>query len=80
MSKIWLITGSSRGLGRELAKAVLATGDCLMATARKPEDLRDLVLQYGERVRAVALDVTNPTAARAAVLWTTRSETASSSL
>ena len=67
MSKVWLITGSSRGLGRELAKAVLAAGHRLVATARKPEDLSDLVAQYGDRVRAVALDVTDPSAARAAV-------------
>ena len=67
MSKVWLITGSSRGLGRELAKAVLAAGHRLVATARKPEDLHDLVAQYGDRVRGVALDVTNPAAARAAV-------------
>ncbi|MFP2925824.1 oxidoreductase [Pyxidicoccus sp. 3LG] len=67
MSQVWLITGSSRGLGRELSKAVLAAGHRLVATARKPEELRELVSQYGERVRAVALDVTDPAAARAAV-------------
>ncbi|EAU63831.1 short-chain dehydrogenase/reductase SDR [Stigmatella aurantiaca DW4/3-1] len=67
MSKVWLITGSSRGLGRELAKAVLAAGHRLVATARKPEDLQSLVAQYGERVRAVGLDVAEPAAARAAV-------------
>jgi NAD(P)-dependent dehydrogenase (short-subunit alcohol dehydrogenase family) len=67
MAKIWLITGSSRGLGRELAEAVLTAGDLLVATARNPEDLRDVVDRYGERVRAVALDVTDPAAARAAV-------------
>jgi NAD(P)-dependent dehydrogenase (short-subunit alcohol dehydrogenase family) len=67
MSKVWLITGSSRGLGRDLAKAVLAAGHHLVATAREPEDLHELVAQYGERVRAVALDVTDPAAARAAV-------------
>ena len=67
MSKVWLITGSSRGLGRQLAKAVLEAGDRLVATARKVEDLRDLLAPFGERARAVALDVTNPAAARAAV-------------
>jgi len=67
MSKVWLITGSSRGLGRELAKAALAAGHRLVATARNPEDLSDLVAQYGDRVRAVALDVTDAAAARAAV-------------
>jgi NAD(P)-dependent dehydrogenase (short-subunit alcohol dehydrogenase family) len=67
MSKVWLITGSSRGLGRELAKAVLAAGHRLVATARKPADLHDLVAQYDDQVRAVALDVTDSAAARAAV-------------
>src|ERR1700686_1197438 len=67
MSKIWLITGSSRGLGRELAKTVLAAGDRLVATARKPGDLSDLVAEYGDRVRALPLDVTDPAAARTAV-------------
>jgi NAD(P)-dependent dehydrogenase (short-subunit alcohol dehydrogenase family) len=67
MSSVWLITGSSRGIGHELAKAVLAAGHRLVATARRPEDLHALVEQYGERVRAVALDVTHPASARAAV-------------
>jgi NAD(P)-dependent dehydrogenase (short-subunit alcohol dehydrogenase family) len=67
MSKVWLITGSSRGLGRELAKAVLAGGHRLVGTARRSEDLGELVSQYGDRVRAVSLDVTDPTAARAAI-------------
>ncbi|WP_422735570.1 oxidoreductase [Micromonospora sp. WMMD729] len=67
MSKTWLITGSSRGLGRELAEAVLRAGHRLVATARRPEQLDDLVDAYGDRVRAVALDVTDASAARAAV-------------
>ncbi|MFZ0873440.1 MAG: SDR family NAD(P)-dependent oxidoreductase, partial [Pseudonocardiaceae bacterium] len=67
MTKTWLITGSSRGFGRELAKAVLNSGDRVIATARRPEQLDDLVREYGDRVRAVALDVTNAAAARTAV-------------
>ncbi|MET8143395.1 oxidoreductase [Sphaerisporangium sp. NPDC005288] len=67
MSKVWLTTGSSRGLGRELAEAVPAAGHRLVATARRPEVLHDLVARYGGRVRAVALDVTDAAAARAAV-------------
>lgn len=67
MNKIWLITGSSRGLGRALTEAVLATGDRVVATARKPEQLDDLVAKYAEQIRAVALDVTDAAAARAAV-------------
>src|SRR5438552_15862680 len=67
MAKTWLITGSSRGFGWELARAVLEDGDHVVATARRPEQLDDLVRQYGERVRTCALDVTDPEAARAAV-------------
>ncbi|HSY24428.1 MAG TPA: SDR family NAD(P)-dependent oxidoreductase [Polyangiaceae bacterium] len=67
MSKVWLVTGSSRGLGLEIAKAVLAAGDRLVATARNPRDLQSLVDRYGSAVRAVALDVTQPAQARAAV-------------
>jgi NAD(P)-dependent dehydrogenase (short-subunit alcohol dehydrogenase family) len=67
MSKVWLITGSSRGLGRALAEHVLAAGDRLVATARKPEQLSDLVDRYGDQVKAVRLDVTDPAAATAAV-------------
>jgi NAD(P)-dependent dehydrogenase (short-subunit alcohol dehydrogenase family) len=67
MSSTWLITGSSRGLGRALAEAVLAAGHCVVATARRPEDLAALVERYGERVRAVALDVTDPLSAQAAI-------------
>ncbi|MBB3559423.1 NAD(P)-dependent dehydrogenase (short-subunit alcohol dehydrogenase family) [Rhizobium sp. BK512] len=67
MSKIWLITGSSRGLGRALANAVLEAGDKLVATARDPAQLADLVDAYGSRVLALALDVTDEAAAGAAV-------------
>jgi NAD(P)-dependent dehydrogenase (short-subunit alcohol dehydrogenase family) len=67
MSKVWLITGSSRGLGRALTEAVLAAGDRVVATARKPEQLDDLVGKYGDQIRAVALDVTDADAAGAAV-------------
>jgi NAD(P)-dependent dehydrogenase (short-subunit alcohol dehydrogenase family) len=67
MSKVWFITGSSRGLGRALAQAVLAAGHRLVATARNPEELRDLVATAPDRSRAVALDVTDPAAARKAI-------------
>jgi NAD(P)-dependent dehydrogenase (short-subunit alcohol dehydrogenase family) len=67
MSKIWLITGSARGLGRHLAEAVLAAGHRLVATARQTDKLQDLVDRYGDRVRTFALDVTDAKAAQAAV-------------
>ena len=42
-SKVWLITGSSSRFGRALPEAVLNKGDRVVATARKPEQLNDLV-------------------------------------
>ena len=66
-TQVWLITGSSRGLGRALAGAVLAAGHRLIATARNPNQLSDLVGRYGDRVRARGLDVTDEQAATAAV-------------
>ncbi len=67
MAKTWLITGSSRGLGQAVARAVLENGDQVVATARRPQDLDDLVTAYPDRSRAVELDVTDAAAARAAV-------------
>ncbi|MEU8385050.1 oxidoreductase [Streptosporangium sp. NPDC048865] len=67
MIRTWLITGSSRGFGRELAVAALERGNRVVATARRPEQLDDLVRKYGDLVRTFALDVTDAGAARAAV-------------
>ncbi len=69
---IWLITGSSRGLGRALSEAVLDAGHSLVATARNPRQLEDLVERFGDRVRAVELDVTDPQAAVRVVNETVR--------
>ncbi len=67
MQQTWFITGSSRGFGRALALAALAAGDRVAATARRPEQLDDLVAQYGERVLPLRLDVTDPAGVRAAL-------------
>jgi NAD(P)-dependent dehydrogenase (short-subunit alcohol dehydrogenase family) len=67
MPKVFLLTGSSRGLGRQIAEAALAAGHQLVATARNPESLADLASRYGRRILPVALDVTDATAAAAAV-------------
>ena len=67
MDKVWLVTGSASGLGRNIAEAVLESGDRLVATARDPRRLDDLVNKFGERVRAVSLDVADESAAQAAV-------------
>ncbi|MBW8484124.1 oxidoreductase [Actinomadura parmotrematis] len=72
MARTWLITGASRGLGRALTEAVLANGDRVVAAARRPEGLDDLAARYGERIRPVALDVTDAAAAARAVEEATR--------
>jgi len=58
MTKVWFITGSSRGLGRSLTEAVLAKGDKVAATARNPETLNDLVEKYPGQILPIKLDVT----------------------
>ena len=67
MPKIWLITGSGNGLGRDIAEAALAAGDSVVAAARRTEELAPLVAQYGERVKPARLEVRDETAAKAAV-------------
>ena len=67
MAKVWLITGSGNGLGRNIAEAALASGDSVVAGARRIEELNALVEQYGERVTPVKLDVREEEEAKAAV-------------
>jgi NAD(P)-dependent dehydrogenase (short-subunit alcohol dehydrogenase family) len=67
MPKTWFITGSSRGFGRQIAEAALQRGDLVVATARNPDQLDDLVEVHKERVVSLALDVTDSTAAKRAV-------------
>jgi NAD(P)-dependent dehydrogenase (short-subunit alcohol dehydrogenase family) len=67
MAKVWLITGSGNGLGRDIAEAALAAGDSVVAGARRTEELAPLVAQYGERVKPVRLEVRDEAAAKAAV-------------
>ncbi|MFC5204031.1 SDR family NAD(P)-dependent oxidoreductase [Streptomyces kaempferi] len=57
MSKVWFVTGSSRGLGRAIVEAALEAGDQVVATARKPAQLDDLVPRHGDRILPLALDV-----------------------
>jgi len=58
-ARTWLITGASRGLGRAFAEAALAVGDTVVATARDPSALADLVDGHPGRAFALALDVTD---------------------
>jgi NAD(P)-dependent dehydrogenase (short-subunit alcohol dehydrogenase family) len=67
MSKVWFITGSARGLGRAFTETILEAGHLVVATARKPEQLADLIKIYGDRVRTVKLDVTSPAEVQKAV-------------
>lgn len=67
MSKIWFVTGSSRGFGRKYVEAALSRGDKVVATARNTETLADLVAAHGDSVLALQLDVTDKDAVFAAV-------------
>src|SRR5258708_39102656 len=67
MSKVWLITGSGNGLGRDIAEAALAAGDSVVAGARRTEELAPLVAQYGEGVKPVRLEGRDEAAAKAGV-------------
>lgn len=57
MSKVWMITGASVGLGRSIVEATLAAGHRVVATARNPSTLDDLVGQHPDKILALALNV-----------------------
>jgi NAD(P)-dependent dehydrogenase (short-subunit alcohol dehydrogenase family)/ketosteroid isomerase-like protein len=65
--RVWFVTGASSGFGRAVSLAVLKKGERLVATARDPKDVRDIVEPYPGRALALQLDVTGPGAARKAV-------------
>lgn len=64
MGKVWLVTGASRGLGRELARAALNAGDTVVATARSADAVRDACGGECDHLLALALDITDAEAAR----------------
>lgn len=67
MTKTWLITGSASGLGRSIAEAALADGDNVLAAARRPSELDDLVARHGSRISPFQLDVRDEAKAGEAV-------------
>ncbi|WP_030462466.1 SDR family oxidoreductase [Kitasatospora sp. NRRL B-11411] len=67
MSKIWFITGASRGLGRSFTEAALSRGDKVAATARDTDTLKDLAEAHGDALLALPLDVTDRHAVHGAV-------------
>ncbi|AHI01045.1 oxidoreductase [Kutzneria albida] len=62
----WFITGASRGFGLEIARQALDRGDSVVATARDPRAVEQALPGYGERLLAIALDVTDQARARQA--------------
>ena len=66
-SRVWFITGTSRGFGREWAIAALDRGDRVAATARSVESLSSLVETYGDDILPLQLDVNDRDADFAAV-------------
>ncbi len=66
-SKVWFITGASKGFGREWTIAALERGDKVAATARTTETLDDLVEKYGGAILPLQLDVNDRAADFAAV-------------
>jgi NAD(P)-dependent dehydrogenase (short-subunit alcohol dehydrogenase family) len=66
-AKVWFITGTSRGFGREWALAALERGDSVAATARDVGSLDDVVAAHGDAVLPLPLDVTDRAAVFAAV-------------
>lgn len=67
MAQVWLVTGSSRGLGHAIVEAGLAAGNKVLATARDITSLAVLSERYGDQVKLFALDVTDQAAAANAV-------------
>ncbi len=65
-TRVWFVTGTSRGFGRAISEAVLDHGDCLVATSRSPEALRDLADSHPGRMLPLRLDVTDASATRLA--------------
>ena len=66
-TKVWFITGASRGFGRQLTAVVLAAGDSVVATARDTSSVSDAHPGAGERLLAIPLDVTDEEQSRHAV-------------
>jgi NAD(P)-dependent dehydrogenase (short-subunit alcohol dehydrogenase family) len=57
--KTWFITGASSGLGRTMTENLLARGDRVAATVRRPGALDELIAKYGDRLRVIVVDLTD---------------------
>ena len=65
--KVWFVTGSGSGLGRNIVETVLNAGDLVVATARKTKQLDDLATKYEGQILVAELDVTNEIQAKEVV-------------
>ncbi|MBW4329660.1 SDR family NAD(P)-dependent oxidoreductase [Stakelama sp. CBK3Z-3] len=72
MGKVWLVTGASRGLGREITRAALDAGETVVATARSADAVRDVFGGEHDRLCALALDITDAEAANAVAAETVK--------
>lgn len=70
-NSVWLITGCSTGIGREIARAALEAGARVAVTARRPESVADLCAEFPDRSLALPLDVTKKAEIEQAVAKTT---------
>ncbi len=66
-SPVWFITGCSTGLGRALAQRVLEHGHRAVVTARRPDQISDIVADYSANALAVALDINDHAQVDAAI-------------
>jgi NAD(P)-dependent dehydrogenase (short-subunit alcohol dehydrogenase family) len=57
--KTWFITGASSGLGRTMTESLLARGDRVAATVRRPGALDELIAKHGDRLRVLVVDLTD---------------------
>lgn len=67
MPKTWFVTGATSGLGLEMTRQLLAKGQNVVATARRPDALLDLQQQYGESLDVVVLDLVDTAGIQATI-------------
>lgn len=65
--RTWLITGVSSGFGKEMAAQLLARGDRVAGTSRRPDAVADLQARYGDRLWVAPLEMTDLAAVRRTV-------------
>ena len=67
MNKVWLISGTSTGLGRLMTERLLERGDRVIATLRRTEALRSLQTRYGDQLHVLPMELTDTAEVRSTV-------------